>query len=160
MSALVMLLLLRDNTKPAIQPGDSSPTAVAVAASSVVRGTPSMGVACSTPNALSCDRVGMQVRLEDPAARITATLAGMSFPLDNSDWGPDPAKRPVKRFTGYLNHAGLRTPGQPHVLEKSNGRYRWLESAPAKLPVTLRIERGDGTIQTTRVRVWLAGGWG
>lgn len=126
----------------------------------MIRGTPYMGVACSAPDALICDRVGLQVRLNEPAKKVTATLAGMSFPLTNPDWGPDPGGGPVKRFTGFLEHAGLRTPGQLHVLEKRQGHDRWLESAPSKYPVTLRIEREAGTIQTIQLRVWLAGGWG
>jgi hypothetical protein len=139
----------------------SSSPPVDVAAHDVLRGGPYMGIACASRDALSCDRVGVFVRLTRPAHAVIATLGGREFALDDPDFGGRLRNGVARRFAGYLKPAGLREPGPLHVLgQPQPGRDRWLDSAPNKFPVTLAIERKDGTMQTTRVDVWLAPGWG
>jgi hypothetical protein len=133
----------------------------AVAAHDVLRGGPYMGVACASRDALSCDRVGVFVRLTEPAHRVTATLGGREFALDDPDFSGRLRNGEARRFAGYLEPAGLREPGPLHVLGQPRpGRDRWLDSAPNKFPVRLTIERKNGAMQTTQVDVWLAPGWG
>jgi hypothetical protein len=137
---------------------DSLPEAVA--ADEVIRGTPYMGIACSSPDALSCDRVGVSVRLTEPAHRVTATLGGTQFALDDPAYSGKLRNGESRRFAGYLRPAGLRKPGSLHVLgQRRSGRDRWLDR-PSKLPVTITIERKNGSTQTTSTKVWLAPGWG
>lgn len=138
----------------------SSPPA-AVPADEVIRGNPYMGVACASPDALSCDRVGVAVRLTEPARQVTATLGGSRFALDSPDYSAPLKNGEATRFAGYLDPAGLREPGPLHVLGQPRpGRDRWLDSAPNKFPLTLEILRRDGSLQTTKVHAWLAPGWG
>jgi hypothetical protein len=155
---VITLLLLRGETESANESGKSAP-ATAVAAPTVLRGSPYMGVACQSRDALACDRVGLSVRLDEQAVAVTATLGGKSFTLDDPDWSAK-ADGSMKRFGGFLEPAGLRDPGPLQVLAERPGRDRWLDSAPARFPVTLLIEREDGTTQRTEVRVGLAPGWG
>lgn len=156
--ALVALVLLRGESTTG--PSSSTPP-TAVAASEVLGGAPYMGVACQSADALSCDQVGLSVRLDEPAERVTATLGGKSFTLDDPEWSGNLKNGEAKRFAGFLEPAGLREPGPLRVLGRERpGRDRWLDSAPTKFPVALVIERGDGSTQTTKVRVWLAPGWG
>lgn len=142
---------------------NSSGPAEAVAPDEVIRGHPYMGIACPypAPDALACDRVGLSVRLTEPAHRVTATVGGKEFALDDPAYSGRMRKGEASRFAGYLDRAGLRQPGPLHVLgHRRPGRDRWLDSAPNRFPVTLAIEHKNGTIQTTKTDVWLAPGWG
>jgi len=134
---------------------------VAVAANEVIRGAPYLGIACSSPDALSCDRVGLFVRLIEPAHRVSAILGGREFALDDPAYSGRLRNGESSEFAGYLRHAGLREAGPLHVLgQRRPGRDRWLDRAPTKFPVTITIERKDGAMQTTSMKVWLAPGWG
>jgi hypothetical protein len=141
----------------------STGSAVAVPAGEVIRGHPYMGIACPypAPDALACDRVGLSVRLTEPAHRVTATLGGRRFALDDPAYSGRLRNGESSRFAGYLHPAGLREPGPLHVLgHRRPGRDRWLDSAPSRFPVTLTLERKDGAMQMTKIDVWLAPGWG
>lgn len=136
---------------------------VAVTPDEVISGHPYMGIACPypAPDALSCDRVGLSVRLTEPAHRVTASLGGKKFALDDPDYSGTLRNGEARRFAGYLHPAGLREPGPLHVLgQRRPGRDRWLDSAPGKFSVTLTIERKNGTLQRTQLDVGLAPGWG
>lgn len=136
---------------------------IAVAADEVIRGVPYMGIACPypAPDALACDRVGLSVSLTEPAHRVTATVGGKEFALDDPAYSGRLRNGESSQFAGYLHPADLREPGPLHVLGRRRpGRDRWLDSAPSKFPVKLTIERKNGTVQETRVDVWLAPGWG
>lgn len=138
------------------QPG---PPVVHVPAEATFKGTPYMGIACSTPGAWSCDRIGLFVRLKAPADAVTASLAGRRFALNDLEPTPHFIGR-QRNFEGYLEPAGLRQPGPLDVLQPRLGKDKWIAPAEIGFPVKLTIERRDGSIEATRVRIGLAPGWG
>jgi hypothetical protein len=114
-----------------------------------------MGVACPVPNDLSCDRVGLYVRLRAPARAVTATIGGRRFRLDDPHFGD--GRVPRRDFAGYLRHAGLVGDGPLAVHAPTGGG--WMGYAPTPR-VTLEVTRADGTRVRTVKRIGLAPGWG
>jgi hypothetical protein len=118
-----------------------------VAPSRVLSREPYMGVACSVPNSTRCDRIGLAVWLKRPAVAVRAEIGGRHFAVVRQEWRTQPP------FAGFLRHAGLKR--TYHV------PARWLGAKPPVHPVVrLLIDYGRGRIVETRLRVWLAAGWG
>lgn len=155
LAAFAVALLHREPPNPAVDPVAPEQ----VAASAVFRGTPYMGIACPTPDAWSCDRIGLFVRLKAPADAVAASLAGQRFALNDLEPTPHFVGR-QRNFEGYLEPAGLRQPGPLHVLQPKLGKDKWIAPAEIGFPVKLTIQRRDGSIEATRVRIGLAPGWG
>ncbi len=126
-----------------------------VAAHDVVEREPYLGVACRTPNSIACDRVGLALWLATPAARVTATIGGRTFALDDETWS-DPRG---DLHIGYLRRAGLSGTG-PLGVTPDEPPERLVRADAARPLVHLRITRRDGRTETTRVRVGLHPGWG
>lgn len=120
----------------------------------LLRGAPYMGVACPQPNSIACDRVGLGLRLRQPAERVTATIAGQRLTLRPGD---NP-QNPRSSWQGFLQPAGLLD--GPLTVTPDRGRYFWRGEHPVYAPVRITVEREDGGIQTTSIRQWLAAGWG
>jgi hypothetical protein len=149
------------------------PPLLVVAPATVLSQGPYMGVDCPQPNAISCDRVGLAIRLRQPAVSVAATIAGQSLKLD---WfGEEPrftSKTPRTEFDGYLQPAGLTTrlhvkPTEGTSLDPvcgcrigpiwiSSGRD---ESHPEPL-VRLEIQYPNRTRVLTQLHVHLSDGWG
>lgn len=135
----------------------ASHRAVGAAPAALLAKAPYMGVACHVANLISCDRVGLAVWLRHPALRVTATLAGRRFALDDALWsGPRRAGR-RKLFAGFLQPAGIVT--RLHV-RTPGGRFWSGSPAPPPAQVRLRVDYGGGRVLTTRVAVDLSTGWG
>jgi len=134
---------------------------VRVRANDLLKRSPYMGVSCPTANAVACDRVGLHIALLEPATRVTAEIAGRPLALDDPEWSGRLRGGEGRAFAGFLQPAGLREPGPLQVVSPDPGKDHWIGRGPVHAPVTLRVERKDGSQETTRLeRVWLAPGWG
>jgi hypothetical protein len=134
------------------------------APSDVLARDPYMGVSCSIPNSIACDRVGLSVWLRRPAVAVSATIAGAPVKLDDRQWsGPRHDGRRTL-FAGFLQPAGIVSrlhvtpdPGSPTTWEANS-------AVPAVLPppaiVRLRIDYGHGRVVITQTRVELHAAWG
>lgn len=140
------------------------PSAV-LSATAVLATTPYMGVACPDPNTITCDGLGLALHLRHPAVAVQATIAGRTFSLDPDlphhfhriDTPNAAARAPAIAFTGYLRPAGLRD--RLHVVPDIDATHWIGRDAPSPI-VRLRVQRPDGSIVSTNVRVRLSAGWG
>jgi hypothetical protein len=162
-SAGLAAYALSDNEPVHRQPSPRPPTAIAAGA--VLAATPHMGVACTDPNTIACDRVGLSLILRHPALAVQATVAGRTFSLDPDvphhfhriDTPNPDARAPAIAFAGYLRPAGLRD--RLHVTPDVDPTHWIGRNAPAPV-VRLRITQPDGSTLSTRVRTRLSAGWG
>jgi hypothetical protein len=128
---------------------------------------PYVGIACGIPNDIACDRVGIAVTLEKPAATVTATINGQALTL-RLPCGARPynetcasyCRRAVcgTSFEGFLQPAGLLD--GPLEVTPDRGRYFWMGSHPKYPLVRLSATYRNGTRATATRRVWLHAGWG
>lgn len=120
-----------------------------VPAADVLAQAPYLGVACSVPNAIACDRVGLAVRLRRPADRVLATVGGRRFALDAERWGDG-----TTRFVGFLQPAGLvERLGVP-------AGDRWVGQGRPHVAVRLTVAVEGGRTVAVSTRVPLAAGFG
>ncbi len=140
--------------------GESHQRPESLPSNDVLRRDPYMGVACPTPNAIACDRVGLSIDLEEPARAVTASIAGMRFELDDPGWSGRLEHGERRRFAGFLQPAGLSEPGPLQVATEESGQRRWIGRGPVFAPVRLLIVDASGERMTTHLRVGLAPGWG
>jgi hypothetical protein len=118
---------------------------------------PYMGVACSKPNSIACDRVALAVWLERRASGVTASIAGRELEL-----------RPPENFVsghggrgwweGFVQPAGLVD--GPLEVQPDRGRYYWEGRRPVVAPVRITARYRDGSSASRTVRVWLSPGYG
>jgi hypothetical protein len=122
----------------------------------VFRQNPYMGISCSLPNSVACDRVGLAVWLRRPAV-VTATIDGLALSLNDPTWsGADPTGRhPTFRYAGFLQPAELTT--RMHVPPSSTLFVKWPLASPS---VWFRIDFGHGNVVLTHKTVQLEPGWG
>ena len=117
---------------------------------------PYMGVSCRVPNSTACDRVGLAVWLREPATYVEASVDGRRFPLDDEEWSGEPDAHERRMFAGFLRPAGLHEDGSLGLGDRD---AEWFGGG-VSAPVRLWIRRGDGTTQTTTLRIGLHAGWG
>ncbi len=95
-----------------------------------------LGVACSTPNSIVCDRLGASVSLRRPATLVTVTIAGRVVALD------PPPDRGDDLWSGYLRDAGL---GRPGPLDVHARRGRWYGEPQPNPNVIVTVFYADGS---------------
>ena len=117
-----------------------------------------MGVACAKANVIACDRVGLAVWLRDSARAVEAEIAGRSFPLDDREWSAQAQDGVRRTFAGFLQPAGLTSPGPLQVETDRSGR--WDGRTPVNARITLIVTHVSGKRVQTQIRVALAAGWG
>jgi hypothetical protein len=133
---------------PPVRPPDQ-PAAQLVGWKAVLTRVPYMGVACTTPNSTTCERIGLAVWLRHPAAVVSATVVGQRFALHDEHW----RARAGEVFAGYLHMRGLgRRLGIPYG--------HWKGNPTPYAVVRVRVRYRHGARVTTRVRVPLMAGWG
>lgn len=97
---------------------------------------PFLGVACSQPNSIACDRVGVGVHLKAAATLVTVTVAGrlvtLSPPFDPRD----------DLWYGYLSDAGLSH--GPLDVHRARGRL-WFGIPEVSARVRVTAFFADGT---------------
>ena len=122
---------------------------------SVFLRSPYMGISCSLPNSVACDRVGLAVWLRQPAV-VTATVDGLALRLDDqTSSGVHPTGRhPTFIYTGFLQPADMTT--RMHVPTSSMLFVKPLPSPS----VWFRIDFGHGKVVLTHKDVQLEPGWG
>lgn len=151
---------------------EASPSAPAPVTLSLER-KPYMGVSCSQPNSIACDRVGLAIWLRKPVTRLTATINGRRLALQLPCWNAGNGRSckaycqepGVRRdqpcstyYEGFLRPAGLL-----------KGRLRYDQIAAATTGSAPRAPRAvvrifaryrGGQTATARLRVALNPGWG
>ena len=143
---------------PRSAPGLHEPSGtVAAPASTVFSQAPYMGVRCSVPNSIACDRVGLAIWLKRPAYSATATIDGR--PLAMNRFGDRLIDSRTRRteFDGYLQPAGIVS--SMHV-RPTAGSNIWSGDPTPFVMVRLLIDYGGGRYVVTHLRVGLSAGWG
>jgi hypothetical protein len=160
LAAIAVTLAWKQQHHHAERPAVSRPAPIpSVAPHALFWQAPYMGVACSVPNSIGCDRVGVAVWLRRPAVGVTAWIAGKVVRLSTGPTSPSQwSNRPLRTgFTGYVQPAGLLTAFR---VAPEPGTDTWL-GAPTPAPiVTFRVDYGHGDVVATRQRVPLMAGWG
>lgn len=113
-----------------------------------------MGVACSKPNSIACDRVGLAVWLPRPATRLTASIAGRPLTMRMAGL----AFRRGIEWDGYLQPAGMKD-GALRV-QPDRGTDYWIGSHGLAAYVELTAHYRDGSSATATELVDLGAGWG
>ena len=153
-AALVIALGADD---PALRHAPASPPVVAPRR--VLAGPPAMALACPVPNSIACDRVALLVNTRRPARAVTVTIGDRSAVLDDLQWS-EPWQHGVKRrFSGFLQPAGMLDDGPLHVTPE-DGRDRYTGRNAVSAPVRVVITRTDGSRVATSLRLELFAGWG
>lgn len=118
---------------------------------------PYMGVSCSTPNSIACDRLGLAVWLDRPA-KVTATVDGGTLPLNDRRWSyvTRQGGKPLYVYAGFLQPAGLSA--RLHVVPTHG--TTWLGANAPNPLVHFRIAYRNRRIVRTQERLWLHAGWG
>ena len=157
---LAALALLALTARPAAESpqGRSAPTSVP--SSALVRTGSYLAIHCRQPNSIACDQLALAVTLKRPARAITATIDGRSWPMNR--WGDElySSSRPRREFVGFFSHAGIQSrlhvhPQQPGDIFINNAR-----SPGIGVLVNLLVEFPSGRELSTRLRLYLADGWG
>lgn len=113
---------------------------------------PSLGVSCSTPSSIACDRVGVGVHLRRPAALVVVQLAGRLVTLSPpTDPGTD-------LWIGYLFDGGLRH--GPLKVRIAAGAHLWFGSPEVNPRVRVTAFFPGGDAATTAATVLLHPGFG
>jgi hypothetical protein len=146
------LILSRTQTTPGGSPTTSAAKRVSPVA--VLAQPPGMGVACRLDR---CDWVGLAVWLRQPAAAVTATIAGQPMRLVMTSAYPRSGARAT--FVGYLRPYRLITDARVDVGSGATGWATSLGRAPTPA-VQLSIRYQNGSTVTTRLEVPLQPGWG
>jgi hypothetical protein len=119
-----------------------------------------VGVSCSRPNRIACDRVGLAVWTRHPVRAVTVTLAGREVQLHASGYVRFRPHRPVLQWDGYLNHAGLLPGGRLAVKPDRGRRYFWTGYHAPVFALHVIVTGADGVRRATTIRDLLRAGWG
>jgi hypothetical protein len=120
---------------------------------------PFLGVSCpGKSNMITCDRVGLAVWLSAPATALEASVGGKPVSMAIR---PERAERKGrgKFFVGYLQPAGLSSPGPLHVDTDGSGDA-CAGGNPPSVSVRLVVHYPGGRSAVTTVRTELQPGWG
>jgi hypothetical protein len=151
------LALVLDHEASRAGPGEPRP--LLVSPKKLLLRQPYLGVSCSKPNSIACDRVGLAVWTPSSARAVRATVAGRRFELTTDSALVGPYRRGQPRmFVGFLHHAGLRH--GPLAVQVENGRNRWTGVHPVYARLAVLVTFGDGSQKATSLKVTLAPGWG
>jgi hypothetical protein len=130
--------------------------ATRVAPATVLARTPAMGVACLTR---ACDAVGLAVWLRQPAAHVSATIAGQPLNLTTRDaqpYLPSPRYRTGTMLVGYLTPLRAIT----RLRLTTTAPTMWASDSIPDPLVRLRIDSGSGRVLLTQLRIPIQPGWG
>jgi hypothetical protein len=125
----------------------------------LVRSGSYLAIHCPQPNSIACDQLALAVTLKRPARTASVTIDGHTWPMNR--WGDQlyRSSRPRRVFDGYLSHAGIRSrlhgrtgPGDLFINDA--------RSAGIRVAVKLLVELPSGRLVSTRLRLYLADGWG
>ncbi len=116
---------------------------------------PYMGVACSTPNSIACDRVAISVSASLFVRSVRLTVAGRPVAMAR--------KTSVGRdgrgiFEGFIRPAGLASGSLQVAPDPRTGL--WLGDPPVFAPVRLRARFADGRVATQTFTTRLSAGYG
>jgi hypothetical protein len=115
--------------------------------------TPFLGVSCSVPNSIACDRIGIGVHVSRAATLVVARVDGRLVTLS-----PPPGPPPGDLWLGYLDGAGLRHgPLNVHISRAARLWYGTPE-VWARLRVTAFFR--DGRAESLSTTVLLHAGFG
>ena len=114
-------------------------------------GQVTVGVACSVPNSVRCDRLGVGAEVPGPATLVTASVDGRLVTLNPPDRGGD-------LWQSYLYEAGLRRRGGPLDTHAVHGR--WIGDPPVIVHVRVTVFRPDGSAGVTAETMDLHPGFG
>ncbi len=110
-----------------------------------------LGVACSQPNSIGCDRIGVGVHLKAAATLVTVTVAGRLVTLSPP---PDP---PDDLWYGYLSDVGL-SHGPLDVQAAPGGLW---SGTPEVYPrVRVAAFSADGTVASLQAVDFVHAGFG
>jgi hypothetical protein len=120
---------------------------------------PYLGVDCREPNKTGCDKVGLDVVLEQRASLVTAWIGGrrviLRTPgLHNGVRGRD--------WVGFMRNAGMSRKDSPLYISP-NGRDQgtWVGIPPVIVAIRITATVEDGRRLTRNMpHVWLHAGWG
>ena len=106
---------------------------------------PFLGVSCSVPNSIACDRIGVGVHLRRPATLVVVQLAGRLVTLS------PPTDPPDDLWLGYLYDADLRHgPLNVHVRASTNLWFGTPEVNP-RVRVTAFFPNGSSATRSATV---------
>jgi hypothetical protein len=114
---------------------------------------PYLGVSCRPPNSIACDRVGLAVWARSRVIRLTATIDGRRFALR-------PPRTRSGYWEGFLQPAGLLTPGRALHVIPDRGRHYWQGGHPVRAVVHLSATLRGGSHASAFVAVDLRAGYG
>jgi hypothetical protein len=112
---------------------------------------PFLGVACSQPNSIACDRIGVGVHLKAAATLVTVTVAGRLVTLS------PPLDPPDDLWYGYLSDAGLSH--GPLDVHRLPGRL-WFGTPEVYPRVRVTAFFADGTAASLHAVDFLHPGFG
>ena len=112
---------------------------------------PFLGVTCSQPNSIACDRVGVGVHLKAAATLVTVTVAGRLVTLS------PPLDPPDDLWYGYLSDAGLSH--GPLDVHRPPDRL-WLGTPEVYPRVRVTAFLADGTTASQQAVDFLHPGFG
>jgi hypothetical protein len=116
-----------------------------------------MGVACATPQAQVCNRIGLAVWLRTPAVTAIATIDGRPLRLDSRAWSDQAVGGKRKLLAGFLQPGPFLRTATFKTLLAGMGAEGW------RAPITtvhLTIDYGSGPSVRTTTNVIGLGGWG
>jgi hypothetical protein len=121
---------------------------------------PDIGVACRQANSVRCDRLGLDVVLQEPATQVSASIA--SRPIHVVTPGPvSHASARGRDWGGYLRDAGFTRRGSPLFIRTEGSRGRWAGEPPVHVDIRITATYRSGrTLTKVFRRVNLRPGWG
>jgi hypothetical protein len=153
-AAVLLALLGSGGSGPVARSIATPPT---VASATVLARQPYMGMACASPQALACNRIGLAIWLRARAVTATARFDGESLALDSHKWSDAPVNGKHKFLAGFLQPGPFLNTGPFKALIAGMGRSGW------QAPITrvyLVIDYGAGHEVQTSTNVIGFGGWG
>jgi hypothetical protein len=153
-AAVLLALLGPGGSGPVAQSIETPPT---VASATVLARQPYMGMSCTSPQGLVCNRIGVAIWLRTRAVTVTATFDGKSLALDSRKWSDAPVNGKHKFLAGFLQPGPFLNSGPFKALIAGMGRNGW------QAPIThvhLVIDYGTGHNVQTSTSVIGFGGWG
>jgi hypothetical protein len=125
----------------------------------LVRSGSYLAIHCPQPNSIACDQLALAVTLKRPARGITATIDGHRWPMNRRGDELYSSARPRREFDGYFSHAGIRSRLHVHPV-LGDLWFNNLRARPVEVSVSLLVHLASGRAVSTRLRLYLADGWG
>ena len=138
----------------------SGAAVTAVRSAQLVRAGSYLAIHCPQPNSIACDQLALAVRLKRPATAVTATIDGHSWPMNRRGDVLDASRTPRRQFDGYFSHAGIESRLHVHPQQPGDIFVNSARSPGIPVLVSLLVELPSGRELSTRLRLYLADGWG